>query len=63
MDTSRAKAELGWTPEHDAGSALREILVGMGESAGMDTPPLAPSTGGPFRLRELLTGVGRSSGE
>jgi nucleoside-diphosphate-sugar epimerase len=63
MDTSRAKAELGWTPEHDAGSALREILAGMGESAGMDTPPLAPSTGGPFRLRELLTGVGRSSGE
>jgi hypothetical protein len=28
----------------------------------MDTPPLAPSTSGPLRVRELLTGLGHRSG-
>ena len=43
----------------DAQSALRELLDGMRESAGADTPPLRPDAGGPLRVRELLTGVGR----
>jgi hypothetical protein len=38
-----------------------ELIGGMRESAGEDTPPLEPSAGGPLRLRELLTGVGRTS--
>jgi UDP-glucose 4-epimerase len=59
MDTSRAREHLGWRPRHDAAYALREMLAGMREPCGLDTPPLAPRAGGPLRLREILTGVGR----
>jgi UDP-glucose 4-epimerase len=59
MDTRRAREELGWTPRRSATSALLELLAGMREPAGLDTPPLEPRAGGPLRLRELLTGVGR----
>jgi UDP-glucose 4-epimerase len=62
LDVSRARDELGWTPLHDAGEALTELLNGIRERAGIDTPPLAPDTGGPLRVRELLTGVGRRAG-
>jgi UDP-glucose 4-epimerase len=58
MDTTRAREELGWSPRYSSGEALLELLEGMRESAGLDTPPLAPSAGGPFRLRELASGVG-----
>ena len=61
MDTSRARRELGWTPRRDAGVALLELLDGLRERSGADTPPLAPGTGGPLRVRELLTGVGRDA--
>ncbi|GAA1569151.1 SDR family oxidoreductase [Actinomadura kijaniata] len=59
MDVTRAREELGWNPEHTGVDALRELLEGLREGAGMDTPPLARETGGPMRLREMLTGVGR----
>lgn len=59
MDTTRAKEHLGWTPTVDAPTALRELLAGMREPAGLDTPPLRAHAGGPLRLREFLTGVGR----
>jgi UDP-glucose 4-epimerase len=59
MDVSRAHSELGWKPRRGAGEALLELLAGMRESAGESTPPLAPSAGGPLRVREFLTGVGR----
>jgi UDP-glucose 4-epimerase len=59
MDTRRAREELGWTPRHDAVAALHELLAGMREPAGLDTPPLRPRAGGPLRVRELLTGLGR----
>ena len=59
MDTSRIRDELGWAPRHSATDTLLELLGGMRDSAGLDTPPLDPSAGGPFRMRELLTGVGR----
>jgi UDP-glucose 4-epimerase len=58
MDTSRARRELGWTPERSADEALLELLEGLRTGAGLDTPPLSPKTSGPFRIRELLTGVG-----
>ena len=61
MDTTRAEKELGWRPRFSAGEALLELIAGMRDSAGADTPPLAPGTGGPFRARELLTGVGGRS--
>jgi len=59
MDTGRARSELGWVAEHSSGDALLELLAGLRDGAGMNTPPLAADTGGPARLRELLTGVGR----
>jgi UDP-glucose 4-epimerase len=51
MDTARARRELGWTPAHDAGAALLELVHGIREGAGEETPPLDPHAGG--RLREL----------
>ena len=58
MDISRARAELGFAPEHGADEALGELLAGIRDGAGFDTPPLERRAGGPMRLRELLTGVG-----
>jgi UDP-glucose 4-epimerase len=58
MDTSRVRRELGWHPRHRAADALRELLEGIRERAGLETPPLDPGAGGPLRARELLTGVG-----
>jgi UDP-glucose 4-epimerase len=62
MDTARIRRELGWEPRRGADEALRELLAGMREGAGIDTPPLAPGTSGPLRVRELLTGVGHRTG-
>lgn len=58
MDVGRARRELGWEPRHDALDTVRELLDGLRNGAGLDTPPLAPSTSGPLRIRELLSGVG-----
>ncbi len=58
MDTTRARLELGWVPTVAADDALRELVDGMREGAGVETPPLAPSTSGPARTGELATGVG-----
>jgi UDP-glucose 4-epimerase len=62
MDTRRAREELGWTPRRCAGDALRELLKGMAEGAGLDTPPLEPGGAGPLRAREILAGVGARTG-
>ena len=62
MDTSRAMKDLGWTPHYSADFALTELLNGLRERAGFDTPPLRASTGGPARLKEIVTGVGTRSG-
>jgi hypothetical protein len=58
MDTSRARRELGWQPEHDSGDALLELLAGMREGDGLRTPPLEPGGKGPARVSEIATGVG-----
>ena len=58
MDTTRARTELGWTPQHSADGALLELLEGLRTGSGLDTPPLSPKTSGRFRIREILTGVG-----
>ena len=62
MDTTRATKELGWAPRFTADYALLELLQGIKDGAGLPTPPLAPSSSGPARLRELVTGVGARSG-
>jgi UDP-glucose 4-epimerase len=59
MDTTRARTELGWTPQFSADETLLEVIRGLKTASGLDTPPLSPRTGGPFRIREILTGVGR----
>ncbi len=61
MDSTRARRELGWNPRRTSSEAFLELFAGLRDSAGIDTPPLAPDTGGPLRLRELLTGVGGTS--
>jgi hypothetical protein len=58
MDSSRARVELGWTPQHGSLETLRELLQGMQQGTDYPTPPLAHATSGPWRVRELLTGVG-----
>ena len=57
MDTSRARAELGWTPRHGAAEVMAEFLAGLREGAGLPTPPLTPEVPG-GRLGELATGAG-----
>jgi UDP-glucose 4-epimerase len=61
MDTSRIRDELGWTPRHSSAGALLDLLGGMRDRSGADTPPLRPDAGGPLRVRELLTGIGSAS--
>jgi nucleoside-diphosphate-sugar epimerase len=58
MDSSRARAELGWTPRYRGTEALAELLEGMRKGADYPTPPLARATSGPLRIRELGTGIG-----
>jgi nucleoside-diphosphate-sugar epimerase len=61
MDTGRARSELGWSETRTSGQALLELLEGMRDGAGTETPPLDPDTSGPARVREIFTGVGRSA--
>jgi ferritin-like metal-binding protein YciE/nucleoside-diphosphate-sugar epimerase len=58
LDVSRARDELGWEPRRTAEDAFLDLVRGLRERAGVETPPLAPDTGGPLRAREFLTGVG-----
>jgi UDP-glucose 4-epimerase len=58
MDTTRARTELGWRPRRSSSEALLELLDGMREGAGIDTPPLDPGGSGPLRVREFASGVG-----
>jgi UDP-glucose 4-epimerase len=58
MDSGRARAELGWEPQSSASEALRELLAGMRERAGVKTPPLEPGAGGTLRTAEVWSGIG-----
>jgi nucleoside-diphosphate-sugar epimerase len=62
MDCTRAHEELGWRPERSSGDALRDLLAGMREGAGIETPPLEAGGAGPLRVREFLSGVGARTG-
>lgn len=42
LNTARAREELGWDPRHSGIDALREMLNGLADGAGMATAPLAP---------------------
>ena len=58
MSTERARAELGWSPRHSSHEALLELLAGLRDDAGADTPRLDPNAGGRFRSGELRSGIG-----
>jgi UDP-glucose 4-epimerase len=58
LDSGRALRELGWAPQRSATSALLELVEGIREKAGIDTPPLSPDKTGPLRVDEVATGVG-----
>lgn len=62
MDTTRATTELGWQPSVDAIAAIAEVVEGMRQGAGGDTPPLDEDAGGRFRQREIASGVGEQGG-
>jgi UDP-glucose 4-epimerase len=61
LDTTRARTELGWEPQRTAEQALLDLLDGLRDGAGIETPPLSPRTSGPARVRELATGVGEKT--
>jgi UDP-glucose 4-epimerase len=61
MDTTRARAEVGWIPRYRSTEALGELLEGLRLGEGGPTPPLDASAGGPLRVRELAGGVGARS--
>jgi UDP-glucose 4-epimerase len=52
LDASRARNELGWSPRYTALQALEDVLRGIREGAGADTPPLEPSES---RVDEVVT--------
>jgi UDP-glucose 4-epimerase len=58
MSSARIRSELDWDPQHSSGDALLELLRGMREQDGADTPPLRSGGTGPLRIREFLTGIG-----
>jgi UDP-glucose 4-epimerase len=58
LDASRAREELGWEPRWSGVEALAEVVRGIRDGAGFDTPPLSPRTSGPLRSRELATRAG-----
>ena len=47
VDSTRARTVLGWKPTRTSLEALRELLEGISDGAGLSTPPLAP----PYRGR------------
>ena len=62
MDVSRARSELGWSPRRSASDALLDLIAGIREGAGLETPPLEPGGAGPLRAREFASGVGARTG-
>lgn len=42
VSPSRAQQLLGWEPRYSALQTVHELLAGMRDGAGLDTPPLAP---------------------
>jgi UDP-glucose 4-epimerase len=54
LDSSRARTELGWEPQHSAEEALCDLLDGLAGDEGLKTPPLERKS----RTEEVAGGVG-----
>ena len=61
LDTTRARTELGWKPEHSSVDAIKDVMAGMREGAGLETPPLRGDTMRK-RAEEVAQGVGQTDG-
>ena len=59
LSTTRARHELGWSPQHSARGAVAEFLEGLRTGAGDATPPLHADDGPTERLHDLAGGVGQ----
>ena len=59
MDTKRARTDLGWEPRFTSKQSLMELLAGLRQDCGFDTPPLERGTSGAFRWKEFAAGVGK----
>ena len=55
LDTSRAREELGWSPQHTGEQVALELLEGIADGASQPTPPLRPGD----RREEIEAGVGK----
>jgi UDP-glucose 4-epimerase len=63
MDLERAHEELKWHASTSTDDAVIELLDGLRDGAGVQTPPLSPHTGGTLRRRELaVSHVGANDG-
>ncbi len=56
MSSHRAETELGWTPQIDTVTALKELFAGMATRAGTGSPPLSPDPALPGRPAALTRG-------
>ncbi len=54
LDTTRARTELGWTPQYDAAQALLETIDAMSAGRGGESPVLRPRSQGGHRLFEVV---------
>ena len=54
LDTTRARTELGWTPQYDAAQALLETVDAMSAGRGGGSPVLRPRSQGGHRLLEVV---------
>jgi nucleoside-diphosphate-sugar epimerase len=59
LATDRARRELEWEPTRDARDTLLELLTGIAEGAGEQTPPLTGFDSIRSRLSELIAGTPR----
>lgn len=57
MSSDRAREELGWEPRHSGVEALEELLEGLREGHGAETPPLEADSAA-ARIDDLKTRVG-----
>jgi UDP-glucose 4-epimerase len=63
ISSERIETELGWIARRSALETIEEVVDGLADGAGGETPPLAPDGGLRGRLAELGEGVGeRTSG-
>jgi UDP-glucose 4-epimerase len=56
LDCSRAEAELGWVPSHDAAAVLDETVTGMQDGASGRSPVLRPRTVAASLVRAVRQG-------